>query len=538
MRRSGNTVRHYLQARTALVREWLVDHVLDQAPPWLISTAFHTCLLLVVALIPRYVIQGQFDGTVIQAVTPEQAGDTEMAHFELGQAPLEPTELNAETLKQWEFEPLAQTAQFNDDSPIFEARGGGTETGLATGAGLGFDVRAFGEGPVLSGGGGVDMGLGTGAMPGRGGSGSGFGLRGSGNREAIPGVTKASERAVGAALNWLARHQNRDGSWSIDLNSHKRCKDGTCTGSGSTRSDAAATALAILPFLGAGETHEGKGVYQKTVLQGVQWLIQQQKQDGDLSGGQHQMYSHGLAALALCEAYGMTQDSRIRHNAQSAIKFIESAQNELGGWRYTHGTTEGDTSVFGWQVMALKSGKLAGLEVDEAKFQKCRTWLEQVASGYHGGKFAYLPGHGWKPSMTGVGLLTLEYLGATRKDRAVGEAIDALLEGMPTLEDRDVYCWYYATLALHNVPGREWDRWNRSVRRILIETQSARGCSMGSWNPKGDAWGPHGGRLFVTALSALTLEVYYRYLPLYQLEDETTKPNQRNQTPENPVRGG
>jgi hypothetical protein len=350
----------------------------------------------------------------------------------------------------------------------------------------------------------------------------GFGARASGKREGIPGVTRESERAVAAALSWLARHQNKDGSWSIELSVAKRnrCKDGTCTGAGHTSADAAATALGVLPFLGAGETHQGKGPYQKTVARGVQWLLQNQKPDGDLStGGQHQMYSHGLATIALCEAYGMTQDSRVRSAAQAALRFIESGQNDRGGWRYRHGTMEGDTSIFGWQIMALKSGQISGLEVNADKFQRCRKWLEEVSMGYHGGKFAYLPGQGWKPSMTGVGLLAMEYLGATRKDRAVSESVDTILGEMPTTEQPDVYYWYYATLAMHNLPGPEWERWNRQIRKILIETQTKRGCAEGSWNPAEDAWGLHGGRLMVTSLSALTLEVYYRYLPLYKLED-------------------
>ena len=291
-----------------------------------------------------------------------------------------------------------------------------------------------------------------------------------------------------------------------------------------TNADAAATAMAILPFLGAGQTHDSKGPYQKNISRGIQWLIQHQKPDGDLSDGQHQMYSHGLATIALCEAYGMTKDSKVRHHAQEALKFIESAQNEQGGWRYSQRSYEGDTSVFGWQVMALKSGQMAGLEVDQTKFQRCKHWLEQVSSGYQLGQFAYMPGNGPKPSMTAVGLLAMEYLGATPKDRAVREAVESLMRKLPTRDDHDVYYWYYATLALHNIPGVEWDKWNREIRRMLIDTQSQRGCATGSWSPADDAWGAQGGRLMMTSLSALTLEVYYRYLPLYQMDETSEKP--------------
>ena len=124
------------------------------------------------------------------------------------------------------------------------------------------------------------------------------------------GGTKASERAVGAALNWLYRHQTAQGKWSLDF--RHQCKGGTCSGPGVAQSDAAATAMALLPFLAAGQTHKSKGPYQQTIAKGLAWLIKQQRPDGDLSGGCEQpMYAHGLATIALCEAYGMTRDEHV-----------------------------------------------------------------------------------------------------------------------------------------------------------------------------------------------------------------------------------
>jgi hypothetical protein len=102
------------------------------------------------------------------------------------------------------------------------------------------------------------------------------------------------------------------------------------------------------------------------------------------------------------------------------------------------------------------------------------------------------------------------------------------MEHLPTKENRDIYYWYYATQVLHNAQGKEWETWNRRTRRVLVETQTAGGPDEGSWNPDGDEWGNAGGRLMVTSLSCLTLEIYYRYLPLYTLNDEgkTEKPSE------------
>jgi hypothetical protein len=366
--------------------------------------------------------------------------------------------------------------------------------------------------------------LGTGKGIGSGGAGEGFNSRGMGNRAAMLGTggTKQSERAVGAALNWLARHQNRDGSWSIDHT--KMCKGGTCQGPGIHDSDTGATALALLPFLAAGQTHQSKGQYQQHINRGIQWLIRRQRPTGDLkSGPGSQMYSHGLAAIALCEAYGMTQDPQVGYAAQAAINFIESGQNREGGWRYTHGSDDSDTSVFGWQAMALKSGQMAGLKVNPEVMQACRRYLDLCAGGDYKSEFSYAPRGNPTYTMTSVGLLITQYLGAKRDDPVIANGIDYLMTRKPDITQRNTYYWYYATQVLHNCPGPQWDEWNREMRQILIDTQEKNGCAAGSWhpqNPEPDAWGHQGGRLMVTSLSALTLEVYYRYLPLYTLGEQ------------------
>ena len=183
---------------------------------------------------------------------------------------------------------------------------------------------AFGGGPRVGGGGGVGHGVGTGIHPGSGGAGFGFGNRGSGHRDGLPyGATRASELAVTAALYWLSRHQEPAGNWSL---SHfpRHCKGPVCSGAAEFRGDAGATALALLAFLAAGETHKGDGPYREAVHKGLFWLVKKQTSDGDLAGGDQQpMYSHGLATLALCEAFGMTRDPHLANAAQSGVLFIE-----------------------------------------------------------------------------------------------------------------------------------------------------------------------------------------------------------------------
>ena len=120
-----------------------------------------------------------------------------------------------------------------------------------------------------------------------------------------------TQRAVTAALVWLANHQPPDGSWSLQ-NYTRRCIDKTCTGVGKVPADAGATAMGLLPFLAAGQTHKSKGPYKEHVRRGIHWLIRHQQPDGNLAKGtQQMMYSHGLATIALSEAYGLTGDKHV-----------------------------------------------------------------------------------------------------------------------------------------------------------------------------------------------------------------------------------
>ena len=142
-----------------------------------------------------------------------------------------------------------------------------------------------------------------------------------------------------------------------------------------------ATALALLPFLGAGQTHlEGK--YKQTVLKGLKFLINNQRPaggGGTFSEREGNMYSHGLCTIALTEAYAMTNDRNLIAPAQAAINYIVYAQDPVGGgWRYSP-RQPGDTSVVGWQLMGLKSGLMGYLEVPPNTIRGSEKFLESVS---------------------------------------------------------------------------------------------------------------------------------------------------------------
>lgn len=324
------------------------------------------------------------------------------------------------------------------------------------------------------------------------------------------GGTTLTEASVARGLRWIAKNQHGDGSWKLQSLPYAN------GGQGGIHSDSAATSLALLPFLGAGQTHL-VGKYKDNVSAGLRWLVQHQKPDGDLRGQSHGnsgMYAHGQSAIVLCEAYGMSRDEMLKEPAQKALDFIVDAQHSGGGWRYEPGQA-GDTSVVGWQLMALQSGRAAGLKVPDATLENASHYLDTVASERNS-RYSYQRGSGPTHVMTAEALLCRIYLGWKKDEPGLTSGVDWLLEEhLPRVNETDIYYWYYATQTMHHYGGPQWNRWNLHMRDVLVGSQELSGRNAGSWAPQG----PHasaGGRLYMTSLSVCTLEVYYRHLPVFR----------------------
>ena len=357
--------------------------------------------------------------------------------------------------------------------------------------------------------------------------------------------------------------------------------------------DTGLSALVTLSFLGAGYTHEN-GRYAFIVDRSLDWLISQQATDGNLYGdAEHfaRMYCHAMATYALAEAYGMQKqtllgpiidpevmsmpsiaaekvnnavcvqlmaqpllclpmhntifsisseslsyslrkvdDIRLRSALARAINYTISQQDpKSGGWRYRFGQ-EGDVSMFGWQMMSLKSAEIAGVTIDPRIRQRMQGFLNSVRQGSNGGLFGYRrnvrqnnkDSEPVTPVMTAEALFCQQMLGYPRDTESSRESVGYLLQNMPRLSELNYYYWYYGTLAMYQYGGRPWEDWNKAFRDPLISLQRSDGPLAGTWDPA-DPWGRYGGRLYSTALATLTLEVYYRLLPLYRMNDATSE---------------
>jgi len=351
-----------------------------------------------------------------------------------------------------------------------------------------------------------------------------------------PPPTQDTEDAIELGLQYLASVQNIDGSWSLQ-------------GHGVDvilRSDTAATGLALLAFQGAGYTHQ-KNTHAATVRGGLQFLLRHQSDDGNLyrqenaiSNQNVAFYSHGIAALALCEAYGMTGDPSLQTAAQRALDFISDTQHrQRGGWRYS-AQVSSDTSVTGWMMMALKSGQLAGLETKAETYQGIAFWLSLAQSDESADRYRYNPfapdtptqrhGRIATPTMTAVAALMRMYSGWTRENRELVSIADYLLDSPPQvgsleIPKRDTYYWYYATQVMFHMGGAYWEQWNNELTPMIVDSQIKEGAIAGSWDPLlpvPDRWSAHAGRVYVTAMNLLNLEIYYRHLPIY--EETSSRP--------------
>ncbi|MBC8289356.1 MAG: hypothetical protein H8E37_03475, partial [Planctomycetes bacterium] len=277
-----------------------------------------------------------------------------------------------------------------------------------------------------------------------------------------------------------------------------------------------ATGLSLLCFLGAGYTHR-EGPYQEEVGKALAWLVEQScmgELQYDLSRespeGSTGFYAQGMASIALCEAYGMTKDPALREPAQDALDFISRAQDPLqGGWRYEI-NQRGDTSVVGWQVMALVSGRMADLDVARSTRSKVLNFLTHVRSPT--GDFGYTGRYRFTLATTSIGVLCTMYLDPLTARRSLRGKIKKLARTTPLREN--LYSNYYISQVLHHFGGDEWTRWNSKMRNSLVSSQLSGGHGQGSWFSNRN-YG-QGGRLYSTCMSILILEVYYRHLPLYQ----------------------
>jgi len=338
-----------------------------------------------------------------------------------------------------------------------------------------------------------------------------YGSRGGRGRSASSmryGGNPLAEKGVMDALGWLARVQESDGRWdSVKWGANHNC-------------DAGLTGLALLAFLGHGDTDRDEGKYRLTVAKALEWL---EKRGGGNGSFGERFYTQGICTMAVSEAYGMTKNPRWASLAQKALDFLCANQNANGGWDYG-GNNPGrvDTSVTGWCVMALKSGVASGLNVPEASIVAIKKWITESVNA--DGTTGYTKNIGAQgstggtPPMTSVATLARQFMGWKRDSEELQKGLDYIAKAGPSVgANANLYYTYYGTLVMFQAQGEYWMNWNKAFRDPLIDRQvKNRGPQLdGSWDTD-DTYGAHGGRVYTTAMAVFCLEVYYRFMPIFK----------------------
>ncbi len=370
------------------------------------------------------------------------------------------------------------------------------------------------------------------------------------------GGSEGTEEAVRAALEWLRRHQAPNGSWqSADF--VRQCKK-TCQnlnparygdGRGFPGHDVGVTGLAILAFAGYGHTHR-EGLfpeYVECLRKAVDYLLSVQVKSNDPTTNgrfgddkdEQWIYDHAIATMGMAELLVMSNDLiKLKRPVTDAVRLCLRAQNDNYGWRYGIKPGDNDTSVTGWMVLALKTAKNARLDIPKSEFDRAfagaLNWFNQATNA--AGKTGYmapgdegsrlLKGH---PDpypyskelscMTAVGVLCRIFSGESRSSSTIRNGVKILMAHTPKWQEQkgrslstiNFYYWYYGSYALFQFGGPEWKKWNEEMQKALLETQRAGEtiCEDGSWDTLCE-WGLAGGRVYATALGAMTLEVHYR----------------------------
>jgi len=348
-----------------------------------------------------------------------------------------------------------------------------------------------------------------------------------------------TESAVRAALEWLVRHQGAAGGWSgrsFTEECKKTCRNRDTGRFGIGNSvdgnyDVGLTALAVLAFTGAGNSHRSASDprYARCLRRAMDFLLRKQilspgkaSTHGRIGSGSHHkvMYEHSIATMALCELLLLSNDRlKLLRPARAATEYCLASRNPGSAWRYGFRDGNNDTSVAGWFILALKTAKISGVGIDDSRydeaFRDTLRFFDRVTDT--DGVTGYTSSRGERgtvPTMTSVAALCRMFAGQKRTSSTIRASVKHLLQSPPqwtsTGQTVDFYYWYYATYAAFQMGSTTWRKWNPKMKKALLSSQRRGGCEDGSWDTCGP-WSRRAGRVYSTALAAMTLEVYYRF---------------------------
>lgn len=315
------------------------------------------------------------------------------------------------------------------------------------------------------------------------------------------GITPETKAAIDRGLAYLARNQDRQGSWS------NRAAYGEYP--------VAMTALAGLALLMDGNTTT-QGKYAPHVDRAAKYLVRSSTSSGLIARTEFEsrpMFGHGFSMLFLSQLYGMTEDvtraRRIHDVLFAGVQLTARAQSRLGGWIYTPDARGDEGSVTITQVQALRSCRNAGVAVPKQVIDEAMAYLA-ISQNSDGG-IRYTASHtggSSRPAITAAAVCCWFNAGQYDNPRAL-RALEFCKERIRlpfTRSGHDYYAHLYFAQALFVSGDSYWNEYFPKRRDYLLAQQE----SDGSW------WGDGVGDIYGTAVALIILQLPFNQLPIMQ----------------------
>ncbi len=315
------------------------------------------------------------------------------------------------------------------------------------------------------------------------------------------GITAETKTAIERGLAYLARTQDRDGSWSNQ--------------GGYGQYPVAMTSLAALALLMDGNTTT-QGRYAPQVDRAARYLVRMANPGGLIAAGMGEgrpMYGHGFSMLFLSQLYGMTEDAErareIHGVLASAVQLTARAQSAEGGWYYTPTSRNDEGSVTVTQVQALRSCRNVGVAVPKVVIDNAMAYLAESQNSDGGIRYAVRQTNGRsRAPITAAAVCCWFNAGEYKNPRAM-RALAYCKQTLPPERPEgghDYYAHFYLSQAMYISNDPFWETYYQRRRDLLLLQQR----SDGSWP------GDRIGDIYGTAIALIILQLPYDQLPIMQ----------------------
>jgi Squalene-hopene cyclase C-terminal domain len=312
-------------------------------------------------------------------------------------------------------------------------------------------------------------------------------------------ITPEAKNAIDRGLAYLARQQERRGSWSNTA--------------GQGRYPVAMTSLAGLALLMDGNTTT-QGRYAPQVDRCVKFLLGSVQPSGLITGGEEEsrpMYGHGFAMLFLSQLYGMTEDvdraRQIHRVLRNGVGLIQRAQSPEGGWIYRPDSRGDEGSVTITQVQAIRSCRNAGIAVPKDVIDDAMAYLAASQNSDGGIRYSLRQTRGGSRAPITAAAVACWFNAGEYDNPLAKKAVAYCKQNISPGGGggHDFYANLYWAQALYISSDPYWDEYFPVRRDFLLGVQR----SDGSWNQGA-------GDIYHTSVALVVLQLPLHQLPIMQ----------------------